>query len=279
MDSCKNVNLEGKSDDSEANSSVVDLSKSYEAQISINLIDNQANTRYDSWKYSLIGRLDLLRIKFVDASNMLLKQWKISGKCQLIPLGKRFFTIKLENEVDKNYIKYGLSLEYWDEEILFKLSRALGNHVKVDDATLNYQSGYYARVLVEIDLAKTIPNKLCIITKYGCFSQSVVLTNLPKFCWKCKIVGHQYSECRAKNQSETSGEKVNSSSLEKQKEVNGSTSEKLKDILQSAQQVIKPFDICQTPEKVQVENIVGNSVNTISISQGRFSPLQDDTGI
>ncbi|XP_026396008.1 uncharacterized protein LOC113290641 [Papaver somniferum] len=88
----------------------------------------------------------------------------------------------------------GLSLEYWDEATLFTISRAIRTPIKVDDATLQYQSGYYAKVLIEIDLTKTIPNKLWIITKFGAFSQRVILTKLPKFCTKCKIVGHLTSE-------------------------------------------------------------------------------------
>ncbi|XP_026442647.1 uncharacterized protein LOC113342267 [Papaver somniferum] len=99
----------------------------------------------------------------------------------------------------------GLSLEYWDEETLFTISRAIGTPIKVDAATLQFQSGYYAKVLIEIDLAKSIPNKLWIITKYGAFSQGVILTKLLKFCTKCKIVGHLTTECRASQQSSKEG--------------------------------------------------------------------------
>ncbi|XP_026416838.1 uncharacterized protein LOC113312291 [Papaver somniferum] len=99
----------------------------------------------------------------------------------------------------------GLSLEYWDEETLFTISIAIGTPIKVDAATLQYQSGYYAKVLIEIDLAKTIPNKLWIITKYEAFSQGVTLTKLPKFCTKCKIVGHLTTECRVSQQSSKAG--------------------------------------------------------------------------
>ncbi|XP_026383741.1 uncharacterized protein LOC113279254 [Papaver somniferum] len=99
----------------------------------------------------------------------------------------------------------GLSLEYWDEETLFTISRAIGVPIKVDAATLQYQSGYYAKVLIEIDLAKTIPKKLWIITKFGAFSQGVTLTKLPKFCIKCKILGHLTTECRASQQSSKAG--------------------------------------------------------------------------
>ncbi|XP_026384947.1 uncharacterized protein LOC113280550 [Papaver somniferum] len=229
MDTGNKMNLDGENKSSETYQSVVDLSKSYEAQISINLIDSQTNTRPENQRTSKA----MVWVHFP-----------------------------------------GLSLEYWDEETLFKLSRALGVPVKVDDATLNYQSGYYARVLVEIDLAKTIPNKLWIITKYGCFSRSVVLTNLPKFCWKCKIVGHQHSECIIKTQTEKPIEQ--GPSTEKQPEVpQAPTPEKVHEV------VMEPFDIAPTPEKVHevvhVSNVdISSSSNissTIKISKGKFSPL------
>ncbi|XP_026419616.1 uncharacterized protein LOC113315568 [Papaver somniferum] len=205
---------------------IVDLSKTPEIHLSINLVNEKNDLPYEAWKYSLIGRLDFVHLKFSDAATILRNQWKLKDKYQLIPLGKGFFTIKLSSIEDKEYITSGkwevqdqvlrvrnwipnfrpenqrtskamvwvhyrgLSLEYWDEETLFTIIRAIGTPIKVDAATLQYQSGYYAKVLIEIDLAKTIPNKLWIITKYGAFSQGVTLTKIPKFCTKCKIVGH-----------------------------------------------------------------------------------------
>ncbi|XP_026435524.1 uncharacterized protein LOC113333228 [Papaver somniferum] len=129
----------------------------------------------------------------------------------------------------------GLSLEYWDEKTLFTISRALGNPVKVDTATLNYDSGYYARVLVEINLAKSIPNKLWIKTKFGGFIQKILLTNLPKFCPNCKIVGHTQNECKSQKKSTTD-------SPVKKVEVN---SGKIHE--SSPKAVMEKFDICETP--------------------------------
>ncbi|XP_026451823.1 uncharacterized protein LOC113352188 [Papaver somniferum] len=110
----------------------------------------------------------------------------------------------------------GLSLEYWDEKTLFTISRAIGNPVKVDATALNYQSGFYAKVLIEVDIAKQIPNKLWIITRYRAFSQGIILTNLPKFFSKCKIVGHLPSECRFNRQA-SSGDNAHTPPQQQQK--------------------------------------------------------------
>ncbi|XP_026420161.1 uncharacterized protein LOC113316157 [Papaver somniferum] len=217
----------------ELNPTIVDLDNTVEESPSIDLI-NGTEKRCVVWKFSLIGRLDLLRLKFADVVSNLKSQWKLVGQCKIIPLGKGFFTIKLDNERYQNYIKAGLwevynqtlwirnwipyfrpelhrtssamvrvhypglSLEYWDEQTLFKISSALGEPVKVDEATLNFENGLYARVLIKIDLTKNIPHKLWIKTKFGGFMQSVLLTKLPKFCHHCKIVGHLQAECRVK---------------------------------------------------------------------------------
>ncbi|XP_026436644.1 uncharacterized protein LOC113334653 [Papaver somniferum] len=238
---------------------------------SIDLINNFSEDRYDVWKLSLIGRLDFLRIKFVDVVTSLKNQWKLTGKCKMIPLGKGFFTIKLENMEDRNTIKAGkwevldqvlrirnlmpnfrpenqrtslamvwvhypgLSLEYWDEKTLFTISSAIGTPVKVDEVILNYENGLYARVLVEIDLEKKIPHKLWIKTKYRGFMQSVLLTKLPKFCPNCQIIGHTQPECIAKKNS-------NQEATENQKAGRMPTS----NFNVTPIKIMEKFDICET---------------------------------
>ncbi|XP_026452880.1 uncharacterized protein LOC113353522 [Papaver somniferum] len=230
---------------------------------------------------------------------ILRNQWKLTGDCHLIPLGKGFFIIKLSNEVDQNYIRnyrwdvqdhvlrtrnwipnfrpenqrtshalvwvslLGLSLEYWDEKTLFTICDAIGNPVKVDDTTLKYSSGYAAKVLVEVNLANPIPNRLWIITKYGSFSQGVVLNNLPNFFSKCKIVGHFLSECRFQK----------NSSMEHPTESPTESVEKPIDKPQ-VNNVQEPFDICPPPVAPNIVNPASD--NETLITNERFSSLQDE---
>ncbi|XP_026410465.1 uncharacterized protein LOC113305662 [Papaver somniferum] len=104
----------------------------------------------------------------------------------------------------------GLSLEYWEEKTLLTIGRALEEPIKIDDATLNYETGYYARMLINIDFSKKVPNKLWIKTKHGGFMQSVLLINPPKFCQHCKFVGHLLMECHFKT-TQSNEEGVNKS--------------------------------------------------------------------
>ncbi|XP_026420033.1 uncharacterized protein LOC113316013 [Papaver somniferum] len=165
---------------------------------SIELPNDLFEKSLDPWRFSLIGRLNLQKIKFIDAAIILRNQWKLVGECKLIPFGRGFFTIKLDNATDRDYIKSqiwevtdqvlkvrnwvynfrpanqrtskafvwvrfpGLGLEFWSESILFKICKEIGTPIKIDAATAKCDVGYYANVLVEVDFAFPIPNKVWI---------------------------------------------------------------------------------------------------------------------
>ncbi|XP_026384002.1 uncharacterized protein LOC113279524 [Papaver somniferum] len=252
---------------------------------SIDLPDDLFEEALNPWKFSLIGRLNLQFIKFVDAAVILRQQWKLSGDCKLIPLGRGFFTIKLDNELDRIIIKAGqwevlnqvlqvrnwssnfrpsaqrtskaqvwvrlpgLGLEFWKEKILFKICKEIGTPIKIDAATEKCESGYYANVLVEMDFAQPIPSKIWIGTKYGGFFQDISTQILPKYCHYCKIIGHVTADCRI------SQSKSNAASSESQK---------------NKTQV--PFDICDRPE---VESSPSKLQASTSNSVHQHHPVQD----
>ncbi|XP_026378141.1 uncharacterized protein LOC113272534 [Papaver somniferum] len=152
---------------------------------SIELPDDLFEEGLNPWKFSLIGILDLQHIKFVNDAIILRQQWKLVGDCKLIPLGRIFFTIKLDNETDRRFIKSGqwevlnqvlqvrnwisnfipskkitskaqvwvrfpgLGLEFWKEKILFTICKEIGTPIKIDTATAKCEVGYYANMLVE----------------------------------------------------------------------------------------------------------------------------------
>ncbi|XP_026385000.1 uncharacterized protein LOC113280608 [Papaver somniferum] len=298
-------------------SSVVDLSNSPVEVTSIDLFNN-TEERCDAWKFSLIGRLDLYRLKFSDDTVSLKNQWKLKGQCKMIPLWKGFFTIKLDSEIDKMTIKSGkwevdnqvlwitnwipdfcpenhrtsaamiwvhlpgLSLEYWDENTLFTICRALGTPVKVDEATLNYDNGYYARVLVNIHFANKIPNKLWITTKFGGFMQNVILIKPPKLCDHCKIVGHLKMECIINNFSPQEVTKPTVNLTPKSTTHSQGIKFDISDPLfcsgnqhKGSVSNSKEADNCETP-LMQFQSVgVGHQVNPVDISAGMFGSLQD----
>ncbi|XP_026451886.1 uncharacterized protein LOC113352257 [Papaver somniferum] len=161
-------------------------------------------------------------------------------------IGRGFFTMKLDNSTDRNYIKSqvwevtdqilkvrnwvynfrptsqrtskdfvwvrfpGLGLEFWSESILSKICKEIGTPIKIDEATTKCDVGYYANVLVEVDFSSSVPNKVWIGTKYGVFFQEVSITDCPKYCNSCKMVGHFITECRVEKakRNETNSENI-----------------------------------------------------------------------
>ncbi|XP_026383776.1 uncharacterized protein LOC113279290 [Papaver somniferum] len=75
-------------------------------------------------------------------------------------------------------------------------SDAVGRAIKVDDTSLKREVGYYASVLVEVDLTNNIPNQVLVKTKYGSFEQEVQIPKIRSFCNHYKEVGHVVTECR-----------------------------------------------------------------------------------
>ncbi|KAF6168177.1 hypothetical protein GIB67_011562 [Kingdonia uniflora] len=145
----------------------------------------------DRNKFNLVGRLDLTKIKIAEVRLIAFALWKPKGVCRIVPIGK---------ETQKNshalcWVKFpGLGFEFWEVDSLMALGRTMGTPIHVDRTHSNF--GYFAKVLVDIDLAEPIPNKVLVEVEDGDFWQKVELGSLPKFRPHCKMVGHNLSECR-----------------------------------------------------------------------------------
>ncbi|XP_026397175.1 uncharacterized protein LOC113291910 [Papaver somniferum] len=175
----------------------------------------------------------------------------------------------------------GLSLEYWDEKTLFTICRTLGDLVKFDETTLNYDNGYYARVLVNIDLARKIPSKLWIKTKFGGFMQQVILIKPPKFCNHCKIVGHLQIECRAKKEGD-SNQQVQSTpkfipktNPPEEAQKGASTNSTEQNGGSHSPTTREKFDICETPvtQIHQTSTSINKTKGSVNITSGMFGSL------
>ncbi|KAF6173083.1 hypothetical protein GIB67_041218 [Kingdonia uniflora] len=185
------------------------------------------------YKFSLIGRLDLMKVKLVVARTEAIGKWVLAGNCQFIPLGKGYFTILLDNESDKLriwnggpwhiegqllrvsiwtpdfdinkqkntramvWVKFlGLGIKYWEEDVLMSMARTVGDPIQVDRSTLCRNTGFYASVLEDVDFSKPIPNKIMVEREGFEFCQEIQLGKVPKICSHCKVVGHLVLECR-----------------------------------------------------------------------------------
>ncbi|KAL6206463.1 hypothetical protein ACLB2K_023711 [Fragaria x ananassa] len=91
---------------------------------------------------------------------------------------------------------YGLSQDYWHPQHLMEIARGVGTPLQLDRATIEREFGYYARVLVDVDVASDLPSSLMVERETHCFPIEVVYENM---CTRCRIVGHTSNRCRQLN--------------------------------------------------------------------------------
>ncbi|KAF6156870.1 hypothetical protein GIB67_000410 [Kingdonia uniflora] len=152
------------------------------------------------FKFSLIGRLDLMKTKLAIAREAIWRggPWHIDNQLlKVIPWVPNFDALKQKNSNAMVWIKFPrLPNEYWEEDILMSMARAIGNPVQVDESTLRRNTRFYASVLVDADFSLPIPTKIFVENDKYEFVQEVTLGRTPKVCSHCKVVGNTVSECR-----------------------------------------------------------------------------------
>ncbi|KAK9266738.1 hypothetical protein L1049_027276 [Liquidambar formosana] len=177
-------------------------------------------------KGSKPARLEDLQIK-------LSSLWKPQGHWLLVPLGKGYFDLHFSSVEERQRIWafgscnldprilrlspwipdfnpedqrnshvqtwvriYRLSQEYWHFKHLAAIARGIGTPLKIDDATRMRKFGYYARVLVDIDLSNPLLDTLWVERQDYGFNVDLFYENLPHFCACCKSIGHLAANCR-----------------------------------------------------------------------------------
>ncbi|XP_074283243.1 uncharacterized protein LOC141607794 [Silene latifolia] len=93
----------------------------------------------------------------------------------------------------------GLDLKFWGSNCLGKLAGLIGKFVKIDELTTERRLLGYARVMVEVEVDKSYPDKFQFEDENG--QEVTVLVEydwLHIACLKCKGVGHKDVQCRGR---------------------------------------------------------------------------------
>jgi hypothetical protein len=64
--------------------------------------------------------------------------------------------------------------EYWRQCTLFEITSAIGTPLALDNTTLNWSFGHYARVLVDIDLSKNLFEEIFVEREGYAFNLGIV---------------------------------------------------------------------------------------------------------
>ncbi|XP_026433433.1 uncharacterized protein LOC113330841 [Papaver somniferum] len=176
----------------------------------------------DIWKFSLIGRLDFKGITFQEVKDDLEHQWQLGqGAVQLIPMSRGFFTIKLQFQTAKDKLLNAeawffrhqkLTLIEWFPGFDAEKQRSShasvwvsfpGTPIVVDRRTLAHEYGHFASVLVDINFAEAATDAIHITVGGLDIWQAVEIQKVPKYCSKCKLIGHTDHECRKQHKENT----------------------------------------------------------------------------
>ncbi|XP_042489634.1 uncharacterized protein LOC122069615 [Macadamia integrifolia] len=200
-------------------------------------------SKRQSFRFALIGRVDFRVISFDALRKEAADKWNLSQRVSMHPLRKGFVIFQFQCEGDKAAVwrrspmKIGsqlirfqhwkpdfnihvkqtwskliwirfpdLPLEYWHENVLLSIAKAVGRPVALDRHTKQGLMGHYARVLVEIDTTETASRieevqVECLepgTTRVFGFRQRVQYEDDISRRGFCKRLGHKVGECRSK---------------------------------------------------------------------------------
>lgn len=88
-----------------------------------------------------------------------------------------------------------LPLYLWGDNTLGKIVSAIGSPIVTDECTASKLQVSYARILVEVDITKELPQEITIRDRSGNkLQQAIKFEWKPEFCPKCQKIGHKCGE-------------------------------------------------------------------------------------
>ncbi|XP_074271485.1 uncharacterized protein LOC141595419 [Silene latifolia] len=125
--------------------------------------------------------------------------WKVGANSLVLKQWSPFFSFEMEKvaKVPVWVLFPGLDPYLWSKKVLSKIARKLGRPLFADPATTSKAKLSFARVLIELDVSKTLPDHVNINIPYlGSVSQKVVYEWYPYFCHGCGKLGHTLQSCK-----------------------------------------------------------------------------------
>nr|TKR78418.1 hypothetical protein D5086_0000282900 [Populus alba] len=122
--------------------------------------------------------------------------YHVLGRLMILKIMPEFFDFDTFDMVRMPiWIRFpNLPLQCWSPICLSKLASVIGKPLRLDTPTSSMTRLSYARALIETDLLAELPNLINISLPNGVtMAQKVLYESLPKFCKKCRSLGHNTS--------------------------------------------------------------------------------------
>ncbi|CAL2255077.1 unnamed protein product [Prunus armeniaca] len=195
---------------------------------SIQFSDKVMSSLYRPWRSAVIIKLMGRPLAYTFLRSRLLQRWALKGPMSLIDLENNYFIVKFLYEEDMRYVltggpwqiagQYivtqkwkpgfnakeerithmtawvqinGLNVEYFRADVMEKIGNLVGATVKVDAHTLSQARGKFARICVELDLAKPLTPFIEIEGR----TYEVVYEGINLVCFECGCYGHGRDTC------------------------------------------------------------------------------------
>ncbi|XP_013623906.1 PREDICTED: uncharacterized protein LOC106329829 [Brassica oleracea var. oleracea] len=180
------------------------------------------------WKQCMIIKVLGRSVAITVLSRKLRELWRPNGTMHVMDLPRQFFMVRFEKEDDYlaaltggpwrafgSYLMVrawspefdplrddivttpvwirlsNIPVNFYHRSILMGIARGLGRPIRVDLTTLNFERARFARICVEVNLAKPLKGTVLINGE----RYSVAYEGLSVICSKCGIYGHLVHAC------------------------------------------------------------------------------------
>lgn len=187
------------------------------------------------WGETLIINVLGKKVNYRALENKLNREWARTGPIKIIDMPRGFYAVKFDKTDDynhallngpwmiadhyilvqrwrRNFLKSArteqkvavwvrvpeLPLESYNDTFLKRLGARLGSMLKIDRLTSIHSRGQFARICVEIDLAKSIVPQVMVRGE----TLNVEYEGLHTICFHCGVYGHRESQCLRKIEAE-----------------------------------------------------------------------------
>lgn len=157
----------------------------------------------EAFTVSLLDATHIL-IRFSSNSDflrcLLRKSWSIDGYKMLVFRWTHDFDPCVESPLSPVWIGLeGLPIHLFAPTALYSIFNLIGLPLKIDKATAQLSRPAVARICVEVDLPKELPNSVWLHLGKLSFLQPIHYEDLPSFCNSCRSFGHK--NCKIKKAS------------------------------------------------------------------------------